>query len=91
MFGAERKPLPENHCVKQREVCKPWDFRSFVVKLASFSVMSLKPDIMSWRWSKIVVCGMRVYMLACLPPRNLQVSKEVVHELEFGDIAVIQI
>ena len=26
-----------------------------------------------------------------LQPRNYQVSKEVVHELEFGDIAVMQI
>ena len=29
--------------------------------------------------------------LDVLEPRNYQVSKEVVHELEFGDIAVIQI
>ena len=27
----------------------------------------------------------------CLQPRNYQVSKELVHELKFGDIAVMQI
>ena len=26
-----------------------------------------------------------------IQPRNLQVSKEVVHEVKFGDIAVMQI
>ena len=36
-----------------------------------------------------IVTGLGLYLFE-LQPRNKQVSKEVVHELEFGGIAVMQ-
>ena len=42
-------------------------------------------------WWKVTLFCFKFSPYTVLQPRNYQVRKEVVHELEFGDIAVMQI
>ena len=50
---------------------------------------------MSFKFGQLIEngidCSFKLKKTLVLQPRNYQISKEAVHELEFGDLAVMQI